>query len=317
MDYGLNQRNSVMLFFGYALLVQPLVPLISKFLTLNSVSSVLMTAVIAGYSGLIFLIGGETMEAFKGKGREPIYGRFLSRPSFYFMTVLKAVAFFCYFQAISYLPPSLLIVIAAFSPAVIYLMRKFYRPRKIESHVGILTIIGFLSLYIVIFGLRLPDLANPSASLIGVGWAAASFIAGRFYAIEKKEAADRTGDWAGSLRFGGMHRLLVAACLLPWLNLELFIAPLYSYSPSNLALIGLALAGGTGWFVGLHVSRLFNAYYTSYSQITKMPVIAILEGLLLGIWLTGYQYLGMIGIICLLAIIYQEISGDEIQTLEQ
>lgn len=306
-DYDSYKRTGLYLFLLQALIITPGVPLVSKFLSLNSISSALMASVMAGYSGILFLLLGEGLQVNKSD-REPIYHRFLKKPSFYYMTVLKAFSFYAYFQAISFLPAALLTMLMILSPLIIFNLRRFYRPKSLDSNVNRFMIVGAPSIYLAIFGLSLPSFGSSSEVVIGLVWGLTALMSSSVYQIEKETAANDTGDWLGSLRFGGLHRVLIAALFIPFVGISSFLEPMYIYNVENLGLVLLAVFGGLGWFIGLHITRLLNAYYASYIQLTKTAIVTAAEGLLLGVWLSGYQYLGAIGTLIVFFVVYREVK---------
>lgn len=309
MRYQLNNKQGYVLFIIYACILTPGVPILSKTLALNDIKSSIMAFAMIGYSGAAFIVVGELIRLFYYDRTPPVYTRYLAMPGFYAMTILMAFTLFCFFQALQHLPAAVLSCGITITPLLLYNLRLFYRPRSINTSVVGLTILGFVSVYIVLFGFSLPNFKNNQGLMWGTIWLLGNLFFRCFYQIEREVIAKKTTSWLESVRFAGLHRVASAACFLPFLTRP-STRKAITFDTTALALVVLAVIGGLSWLVGFHVLRALGSYWTAYRHVLKLSVVAIGEVALLGVWLDYDQYIGLVGIAILSTVLYSEIKKD-------
>lgn len=303
MEYAPTKQSGFLLFLLHSLIAAPLFSLLSK-ASSSLLPSVTLVALIAGTSGLCFLLSGEF---FRQTPMSQAYGSFLVEPAFYGMTVLFVVVYWVYFQLLAYFPVTIVACFQALSPVVIYYLRHLYRPRSIKTRVGLLTLLGIVASYLLLFGLDHPSL---QAGMVGgLAFLSVYLLTRPLYIIEKETAANQTNDWGDSLRLGGLHRTLGALCLLPMI--EPTAQPFTVLSPSDIVVIGtLIVAASSSWFLGLHVSRILNAYYSSYFSIVRLGPVAIGEAIIFGVILLPGQYAGLVVLCAVLYYLYYDLYDE-------
>lgn len=310
MTYRLGSGGGLILLAVASFVLSPGVPLVTKALTLNNIGPAALGAAMAGISALIFFVVGESMASFSGE-RDNVYRRFLTMPDFYWLTLLKAAGFFFYFNALTYLPATILIGVIVLRPSVIYNLRRLYRPKEMRSNITVLMITGIVSLYVATFGFSLPAWGQNVDVWYGLGYALLTLLVTSLYAIEKESAVKKTESWSSSLRFGALHRTLIFLCFAPFLSMEALMLPVTNFMGTGGGLVALGVVASAGWFVGLHTTRLLGAYYASYKQFIKTGMVAVGEALLLGIVLSLPQYIGVVGLLAIFVLICYDVNQQQ------